>query len=226
MRCPDGSGPAASRRPGAAAQARLRHPLAALPDLRQRGPEERRGYRAATRDREDPHPPAARFAAAAPGQRARSGAGPNCLNCAGRRKHDVPGCNRMSSRGGSACHVRARPQDRRPTPRARQQPALVRSRAPAEPNPAWAPAPNPTPNATPTSASGSAGPYKTCWRRLKLPCRGSEAAGSRGRTGATHRWSNADAEDLAQETRQSIPQQVGPVDRARPGHHLLTEGFG
>jgi hypothetical protein len=62
--CP---GPAAPHQLGAAAQARVRHRHAALPELRRRGTEDHRGHPRAAGDREDPDPPGAGSAATAPG---------------------------------------------------------------------------------------------------------------------------------------------------------------
>ena len=55
--------------------------------------------------------------------------------CPGRRKHNVPGCNTMRSRGGCARHGSARSHDAGSTPRTRQRPALVKRHGPAEPDP-------------------------------------------------------------------------------------------
>ena len=130
-----GPGPAAPHRLGAAAQAGLVHRPAALPELRRRGTEDHRGHPGAAGDREDPDSPGDRSTAAASGTGARGGARLSCLSRAGRRKHNVPGCNTMRSRGSSARHGSARSHDAGSTPRSRQRPALVKRHGPAEPDP-------------------------------------------------------------------------------------------
>jgi transposase-like protein len=68
------AGAGAAHRLGAAAQARVRHRPAALPELRRRGAEDHRGDPGAGGDREDPHPPGVGPPAAAPGTGERGGA--------------------------------------------------------------------------------------------------------------------------------------------------------
>jgi hypothetical protein len=93
------------------------------------------GSSRAAGDREDPDSPQPGSAAAAQVPGARGGATLACLSCAGRCKHNVPGCNANRSRGGSARHGGAMPQDAGSTPRSRQRPALAKRHGPAEPDP-------------------------------------------------------------------------------------------
>ena len=80
---PRPSRPGRTHQLGAAAQARVRHRHAALPELRRRGAQDHRRHPGAAGDREDPDPPGAGSAAAAQGSGARGGARLRRLSRAG-----------------------------------------------------------------------------------------------------------------------------------------------
>ena len=78
---------------GKAAQARVRHRHADLPELRRWRTEDHRGHPGAAGDRQDLDSRRAGSTASVQGQGARGGATLRRLSRAGCRKHNAPGCN-------------------------------------------------------------------------------------------------------------------------------------